>query len=167
MATNISLDIGTKLSDTEGWPAGPVRTLSDMFPDLHVGDLVVYNHTTRHSGLVVYRIDKDCPPQGDAVWGEYCTPRRYRWSKGAPQRVATSFIYPGTRTKVPKIRLRGCIEIRPVFQLLHPGNKPLKHTVAYSQIMRRVRRVEILDLAKSFADFQDFIKAESKLLSGT
>lgn len=146
---------GTRLGDIVPRPKWLDFKLSDK--GFAVGDLVTYTNSGYTNHLTIYRIVKDCPPQHDAVVTEVDHPRtgtRYKTKIWA---------MPGKRTKVPHIRLYGCVEIVPAFNFF-PRYKESKKTVAYSALYR-LTKVDILELAKSFSRYQDFITSESKRLS--
>jgi len=155
-----------------GMPTWAKQTLS--YYDLKLNDIVTFTSTARGNGMTLYRIDKDSPPRLDATYGTYKTqiPLYRRNRKANNTNVKTQYTeytegwcYPGKSTRIPNIRLHGCIELKPVFQLL-PGSRVKKHTVPYSSIRNSIKKIDILELARSFSDFQSFIQGEAKRLSG-
>lgn len=146
---------GTRLADIVPRPKWLDFKLGDK--GFSVGDLVTYTNSGYTNHLTIYRIVKDCPPQQDSVVAEVNHPRSLGHYK------SKVWVKPGTKTKVPHIRLYGCVEIIPAFNFF-PRYKEAKKTVAYSALYR-LTKVDILELARSFSRFQDFITEESKRLS--
>jgi len=149
---------GTRLGDYLPRPPWLGIQLKDK--DLAVGDLVTYTLTSHTNGMTLYRIVKDCPPNPDLVWESVEKKRFHQWQWKTRETYA--WVKPGTKTPIPVVRLKGCIEIAPVLQLF-PGPKASKRTVCYDAIYR-VRKVDIVSLGRSFASFQDFIDQEVKRL---
>lgn len=150
---NENIALGTRLKECQPRPYWLDVKLSDK--KMTVGDLVTYTLTSFTNGMTIYRIVKDCPPNPDLVWTEV---RGDSWS--AWTRMA--WVKPGTKTPVPNVRLKGCIEIVPVFQFL-PGPAASKRTVSYDALFR-VIRVDVLELGRSFSNFQSFIDEEVRRL---
>lgn len=124
---------------------------------LTVGDLVTYSGMTYSNCLTLFRIVKDCSPRMDAVWGELGRQRRWCRKTVSPR---MGWVKPGTRTAVPYVRLRGCVEIAPAFRLIDGvGAHPSKRAVSYENLWR-IKKVDVLALGESFARYQDFIRAE-------
>ena len=147
-------ELGTRLGDIQPRSKWLDFKLSDK--GYRVGDLVTYANTGYSNHLTIYRIVKDCPPQVNAVLTEAPRMRGSSWKKQI-------WAKPGTRTSIPQIRLYGCVEIMPVFNFF-PRFKEGKKTVSYSTLYR-LTKIDILELAKSFSRYQDFITTESKRLS--
>lgn len=145
-------------------PAWSVKRLS--YFDLKINDIVTYSSMSQDNGMILYRIDKDFQPRTDATYGVY---RKqipiYRRNRRGNSEQREGWCYPNRATRIPTVRLNGCIELKPVLHLL-PGGKMKRRTVRYSSISRQIKKVDILELARSFSDFQSFIQQESKRLSG-
>lgn len=146
--------IGEKITDSPNINKLLNHQLCDF--KLAVGDVVMYNHNSHGNSLVLYRITKDSPPMKDLVWNKV----GHAWA-GSYQRYG--WVKPGTNVSPAKIRIYGCMEISPVIELLPSGAK--KHTVAYHHIPSRITKVDVLAMAKAYANFQDFIKREVERLS--
>ena len=129
-----------------------------------VGDLVTYTTMSWNNGMTIFRIVKDCPQRLDAVWGPVGTQRKSPFSSSLRTQSRNSWVKPGTRTEIPKVRLRGCVEIVPVCQLF-PGPYVGKKTVQYSNLYR-LRKIDVLELGKGFAKFQQFIHDEIGRIKG-
>lgn len=147
------IEIGMRIGDLEPRPYWLDMKLSDR--ELSAGDLVTYTLTSFTNGMTVYRITKDCPPNPDLIWGVVR-------GRPLPTLHKMAWMKPGTHAPVPNVRLRGCIEITPVFQFL-PGPSASKRTVSYDTLYR-VRKVDVVELGRSFANFQSFIDEEVRRL---
>ena len=151
--------VGTKLSEVLPRLTWLDFKLSDK--GFHVGDLVTYSVSSYGNGMTLFRIVKDCPANGDLVWTQLCASQQ-RWRYVKP---ALGWAKPGTSTRVPDIRVKGCIEIQPVIQLI-PGPHVGKKTVPY-RALNRLKKVDILELARTFSRIKDFIDIEVKRLSSS
>jgi len=157
----IDFPLGTKITDIPETKAALDVKLSDY--GFALGDLVRSSSCLSGGGLTLYRITKDFSPRTDAIWGSYTKINLSR----SPRIVRKmGWVKPGTHTAIPKIRLRGSIEITPAFQFIS-GPITSKHTIGYCDIFYKLEKVDVLTLAKSFSDFQEFIKKESKRFSNS
>ena len=155
----IDFPLGTKITDIPETKAALDVKLSDY--GFALGDLVRRSSYLSGSGLTLYRITKDFSPRTDAIWGSYTKINLSR----SPRIVRKmGWVKPGTHTAIPKIRLQGSIEITPAFQFIS-GPITSKHTISYCDLFYKLEKVDVLTLAKSFSDFQEFIKKESKRFS--
>lgn len=137
---------------------------------LTVGDLVVLNSSTMNSGGIVFRIVKDCPPVADARWGEFmeAVPWYDRKRVGSSCKRALGWVWTNkngkpSRRRIPHIRLKGCIELVPVWSFFPQQAK--KHAVSYAMLERTVKRVGLVDLGTAFATFHLFIQNETRRMS--
>lgn len=160
------LIIGERIVDIQPRPKWIDAKLSDR--GLSVGDLVTYNSVTHNNGMTIYRVDKDCPPQIDAVWGEYTDYYKSAYHKSSNRgelKKRQGWCKKGTRSKIPDVRLRGCIELTPVFQIF-PGPSQGRKTVSYDSLWR-VKKIDVLALGRAFSGFQEFIMQEIKRIKET
>ncbi|NBW12283.1 MAG: hypothetical protein EBR82_30055 [Caulobacteraceae bacterium] len=125
---------------------------------LAIGDLVTYRGMTYSNGLSIYRIVKDCPPRLDAVWGEVGRVHAM-WHKN--RRTQMGWVRPGTRTPVPHVRLRGCVEIVPVHNFIDAEYQRKRRSVSYDRLWK-LEKVDVLTLGEAFVRYQDFLKSEIK-----
>jgi hypothetical protein len=159
---NRNTPIGTRLGDVVPRPSFLDFKIADV--GLAVGDLVTYSLTSYSNGMTLYRIEKDCKPDCDLTWMS-CHNQASRWSSSLTPSSRLAWVRPGTRTPVPDVRVRGCIEIVPVLQFF-PSSTPLKKRTVSYQAIRRVQKVDVIALGKSFSTFQDFINQEIRRLTG-
>lgn len=146
------IPIGTKVCDLDPRPRWLDRRLSDY--GLSVGDLVACSSQSWWNEMTIYRIVSDSPPIGDAVWNEV-KPRGSRY----PYR---GWFLPGSKKRITDKVLRGCIEIEPVFTFFHRYKQSQrKKRIAYTNLYR-TQKLELMDMAKNFSDFQEFIMREAK-----
>jgi len=161
---------GLSVLDVPGMKTTMSRKLADF--NLCEGDLVTLHAHGLNSGGVIYRIVKDSVPRSDAVRGQYTDYQRSRYH-GSRGLMGTSRMTPAIREgwvdakrkPINQTRLSGCIELYPVFSFMaFKGNG--KKLVTYSQIPKRVQKIELVALASSFANFHIFLNQELKRLQG-
>jgi len=128
------------------------KMLSDF--NLKVGDLVTLQSYTVHGGGIIFRIVKDSKPRMDAV---RMMTRQFGY-------MYNTWCDPVKGKEIPHLRLYGCIELFPVFNFM--SFKAKKHSVEYRHIPSRIKKVDLLALGKTFAEFQMFITEEMKKLQG-
>lgn len=132
-----------------------------------VGDLVTLQGQGLNSGGVIYKITLDSRPV-NAIWGayrDYYGRHRYMSTSG---KTSYTWCYVNKKGKpaqpVPDTRLKGCIELTPVFSLF-PYKKG-KKVVPYKKIKSRMSKVDLIKLGVTFYEFQTFIQAETKKMMG-
>jgi hypothetical protein len=160
---------GCRISNVD--PTALTRKLDDF--GHCVGDLVTLHGHGLNSGGVIYMITRDSRPV-DAMWGTYRDYYKAQrgWHGGGQDakrgKTSWTWCYVNKKGKpsqpVPETRLKGCIELTPVFSLF-PTSKG-KKVVPYRQIKKRVMKVDIVRLGVTFYEFQTFLQGEAKRLSG-
>jgi hypothetical protein len=156
----LNLPLGTKVTDLNPRPRWLDIKLSDK--NFAVGDLVTYSSTGYGNHMTIWRIAKDNPAIEDAVVGNVAK-YVYTGSPGRRQVPVKEWVLPGKKTRIPDIKLRGYVELVPVFSFFpryHEGKKNVSYVNLY-----RLKKLDLLELARNFSNFQDFIKQEVKRLS--
>lgn len=118
-----------------------------------VGDLVAYSVPLWNNYMTIYRITQDFAPCKDAVWG------RYKDYSKSSENYQLGWIYPNTKKKIPRKYLCGCVEIEPVYQIIRGTFRPTKRIVEYRNF-RRLKKLDLLELGRTFAEFKEFIEKE-------
>lgn len=143
---------GTKVTEIDPQPHWINDTL--LSKGFAVGDLVSYSHPAWNNHMVIYRIVQDHPPNHEAVWGIY---RDY--SKNSMAGFQMGWTYPDTKKRMPWRYVQGCIEIEPVYQIIRGPYRPSKKTVEYRSL-RRIKKLDVLELGRTYAGLKDFIERE-------
>lgn len=138
---------------TEAQPPLPWINDTLMSKGFSIGDLVSYSIPIYNNYMTIYRITADNSPCKDAIWG------RYKDYSKSSETYQLGWIYPGTKKKIPRKYLCGCIEIEPVYQIIRGTYRPIKRIVEYRDI-RRLKRLDVLELGRIFAGFKEFIEKE-------
>jgi hypothetical protein len=152
----VAIKHGTQLKDA--FPALATATLESM--GLREGDIVTVHAHGLNAGGIIYRIAKNCPPLPNAVWGTYKEYRRWGGPRGRDNNFSTreGWLHPKGLRVIPEVRQYGCVELQPVFSFM-PHSKT-KKVISYKHIHSKVKKVDIVQLGVSFAEFQQFIGAE-------
>jgi hypothetical protein len=158
-------EIGTLITDLPNWRESMAVKLSDF--GLAEGDLVTVEGHGLNSGGNIYRILKDSPPRSDARWGQY-TDYSPRWSRKSRKEKRRDGWVDAKGYLINPTRLRGCIEVMPVFSFMaYPtGAKAGRKLISYSKIKRQVKKIDLMAMATQFASFQLFINQELRRLQG-
>lgn len=149
------IPVGTKISDLTPRPRWLDETLASK--GFSVGDLVTYSLGSYYNNMVIYRITKDNPPNGEAVCSEVAK-RRF----GYPH-TKKAWTLPGKSSPLSAVKIKGSVVLEPVFTFFTGRHPPKRRTVAYRNTYL-MKKLDILELAKNFSSFQDFIKTESQRL---
>ena len=147
-----SIPLGLKMKDLNPRP----KWMDESMParGFNVGDLVIHRTMSYHA-MVIYRIIKDNPCNGDLVWSEYKPYRRSTY-------MSRGWMDPVTG-KVPDRRLiYGHLVLIPVFSM--EEGRLRKKNVPYNEIAR-LKKVDILELGRMFSRLNDFVMSEAKRLS--
>jgi len=125
---------------------------------LKLGDLVAFND--KGDGTI-YVITKNNPPIEDATWGSQVirsyTNKNYSYSRRG---------WIDKRGKImSNIKLYGSIEITPAFSFM--STYCTKKKIRYDQIKYRIKKIDIIELGKTFAAFKQFINDELQRIQET
>ena len=151
-----NVPVGTKISEIEPRPRWLDETLESR--GFAVGDLVTYSLGSYFTSMVIYRIVADTPPNGDAVCTEVAK-RRF-----GSTIMKKSWTLPGKTSPLSAVKIKGSVTLEPAFTFFQGKYSPRKRTVAYRNTSM-MKKLDILELAKNFSAFQDFIRVESQRLS--
>lgn len=152
----MNLKIGTKVTEVQPAPHWLHETLASK--GLAVGDLVAYYYPSWNNHMTIYRIVKDSPPNHGAEWGSH---RLYSTSM---YNIGQGWVYPGTKRRMSYRVLQGYVEIEPVYQIIRGPYKPSNRKVDYRSL-RRLKKLDVLELGRTFAGLKDFIESEVKKMS--
>lgn len=155
---------GMRIADLEPRPRWLDETLHGK--GYTVGDLVTYNLSGYcDTNMVIYRITFDSPPNGDVVCTLTSAPDKRTLSRHLPKTYKKVWALPGRSTRLSDNKIKGYVLLEPVFTFFPGQFMPKNRTVAYRNVTL-LRKLDIIELAKNFSAFQDFIRAESRHLSG-
>lgn len=155
--TPYNVPVGTKVTDLVPRPRWLDDTLTGK--GFNVGDLVTYIPGGGYydTNMVIYRIVVDSPPNGEVVCTEVMSSRRPNAFK------RKIWALPGRRTRLSGNKIKGHVVLEPVFSFFPGRYSPKRRIVAYRNIWL-FKKLDILELAKNFSAFQDFIRSESQRL---
>lgn len=155
----MNLPEGTKITELKPWPHWLDDTLSSK--GLSVGDLVSYSQPSWNNHMTLYRIVKDSPPDKSAVWGSY------KYYTYGPRSIITKkgWVYPDTGKVMSLRHVQGYVEIEPAYQVLRGPYRPSKKVIPYN-CLRKLKRLDIVELAKAFSNLRDFVNEEARRGAG-
>lgn len=151
-----NVPVGTKIKDLEPRPRWLDETLEGK--GFAVGDLVAYSLGGYYdNNMTIYRIVKNNSPNSEAVCTEVAKRRR------GSIHTEKMWTMPGKISPLSAVKIKGSVVLEPVFTFFAGRYPPKKRTVAYRNVCF-MKKLDILELAKNFSTFQDFIQRESQRL---